>query len=199
VTDPAGVPITINFFEMTEVGVMTQITIVPLAGYVSTTKTLIVNAIVAYLSGFAIGQDSYLGKLFGPANLAGDAATSSSGLTQAQLDALSNTYNLPISNIYQGRSDMLVTGGPYNAGAITINVANVASLANGRSIIVNQSDGSQLTATITGIAGNAVTFTPAIATGKTINAGAQVLVNGDLSLAFNEGAQCVAADVTVLP
>jgi uncharacterized phage protein gp47/JayE len=199
VTDPAGVPITINFFEMTEVGVMTQITIVPLTGYVSTTKTLIINAIVAYLSSFAIGQDSYLGKLFGPANLAGDAATSSSGLTQAQLDVLSNTYNLPISNIYQGRSDMLVTGGPYNAGAITINVANVASLSNGRSIIVNQSDGSQLTATITGIAGNAVTFTPAIAIGKTINAGAQVLVNGDLSLAFNEGAQCVAADVTVLP
>jgi uncharacterized phage protein gp47/JayE len=199
VTDPAGVPITINFFEMTEVGVMTQVTIVPLTGYVSTTKTLIINAIVAYLSTFAVGQDSYLGKLFGPANLAGDAATSSSGLTQAQLDVLSNTYNLPISNIYQGRSDMLVTGGPYTTGAATINVANVASLANGRSILVAQSDGSQLAAVITGIVGNAVTFTPAIAAGKTINTGAQVLVNGDLVLAFNEGAQCVAADVTVLP
>lgn len=199
VNDPAGVPITINFFEMTEVGVMVQITVVPLTGYVSTTKTLIINAIVSYLSSFAIGQDSYLGKLFGPANLAGDAATSSSGLTQAQLDVLSNTYNLPISNIYQGRSDMLVTGGPYNAGATTINVANVASLSAGRSIIVNQADGSQLAATITGIVGNAVTFTPAIASGKTINAGAQVYVNGDLLIAFNEGAQCVAADVTVLP
>jgi hypothetical protein len=112
---------------------------------------------------------------------------------------LSNTYNLPISNIYQGRSDMLVTGGPYSAGATTINVANVASLSNGRSILVNQADGSQLSATITNIAGNAVTFTPAIASGKTINTGAQVYVNGDLLIAFNEGAQCVAADVTVLP
>jgi hypothetical protein len=171
---------------------------VPLAGYVSTTGTLLVNALAAYLAAFAIGQDSYLGKLFGPANLSGDAATNSSGLTQPQLDALSNTYNLPIQNIYQGRSDMLVTGGPYGAGATVIDIANVASLSNGRSIIVNQTDGSQLTATITGIAGNAVTFTPAIATGKTIDAGAQVLVNGDLTLAFNEGAQCTAANISLV-
>jgi uncharacterized phage protein gp47/JayE len=199
VTDPAGVPITINFFEMTEVPIVVQVTVVPLTGYVSTTKTLISEAVVAYLSGFAIGQDSYLGKLFGPANLSGDAATSSSGQTQAALDVLSNTYNLPIQNIYQGRGDMLVTGGPYTAGTSTINIANVASLANGRSILVNQSDGSQLAATITGISGNAVTFSPAIATGKTINAGAQVLVNGDLTIAFNEGAQCTPSDVTILP
>lgn len=197
VNDPAGVPITISFFELTEVGIMVQAKIIPLTGFVSTTFTLMTNALVAYLTGFDIGQDSLLGKLFGPANLSGDAATSSSGLTQQQLDALSNTYNLPIANLYQGRGDMLVTGGPYNAGATTINIANVASLANGRSIIVNQTDGSQLTATITGIVGNAVTFTPAIAAGKTINAGSQVLVNGDLALAFNEGAQCVAADINV--
>lgn len=197
VTDPAGVPITINFFEMTEVPVLVQVKIVPMTGFVSTTFTLIANALVTYLTSFGIGQDSLLGKLFGAANLYGDAATSSSGLTQSQLDVLSNTYNLPVQNIYQGRGDMLVTGGPYTTGAVTINVANVASLANGRSIIVNQTDGSQLTATITGIVGNAVTFTPAIAAGKTINAGAQVLVNGDLVLAFNEGAQCVAADINV--
>jgi uncharacterized phage protein gp47/JayE len=197
VLDPAGVPITINFFEMTEMPVLVQVKIVPMTGFVSTTFTLITNALVAYLTGFDIGQDSLLGKLFGAANLYGDAATSSSGLTQAQLDVLSNTYNLPVQNVYQGRGDMLVTGGPYNAGATTINIANVSSLANGRSIIVNQADGSQLTSTITGIVGNAVTFTPAIAAGKTINAGAQMLVNGDLVLAFNEGAQCVAADINV--
>lgn len=199
VLDPAGVPITIDFFELAEISILAQITITPLTGYVSTTGNLIVAAVAQYLSEFAIGQDSLLGKLFGPANLSGDAATSSSGLTQAQLDVLSNTYNLPITGIYQGRSDMLVTGGPYNAGAITINVANVASLANGRSIIVNQTDGSQLVATITGIAGNFVTFTPAIAAGKTIAAGAQVLVNGDLILAFNEGAQCTATDINLIP
>ena len=198
VQDPAGVPITINLFELSEVSIFVQATIVPLTGFVSTTGTLIVNAIAAYLSGFAIGQDSMLGKLFGPANLSGDAATNSSGLTQAQLDALSNTYNLPISNLYQGRFDMVVIGGPYTSGTSTINIQNVASLANGRSIIVNQADGSQLTAVITGIAGNAVTFTPAIASGKTIDAGAQVYVNGDLTIAFNEGAECIAADINLV-
>lgn len=198
VLDPSGVPIKINLFELAEIGILTQITIIPSTGYVSTTGTAIIDAVAAYLSSFAIGQDSLLGKLFGPANLSGDAATSSSGLTQAQLDALSNTYNLPVTNIFQGRSDMLVTGGPYAAGVSTISIANVASLANGRSVIVNQSDGSQLTAVITGISGNAVTLTPAIAAGKTINSGAQVLVNGDLIIAFNEGAQCVAADVNLV-
>jgi nitrogen regulatory protein PII len=197
VEDPAGVPITISFYEMTEVAVVVQAKIVPLSGYVSTTATLITSALVPYLGAFDIGQGSMLGKLFGPANLSGDAAIASSGMTQAQLDALSDTYNLPIGNVFQGRGDMLVTSGPYAAGATTINVANVASLSAGRSILVNQSDGSQLSATITGIVGNAVTFTPAIAIGKTINTGAQVLVNGDLVLAFNEGAQCVATDITV--
>lgn len=198
VEDPAGVPITISFFVLSEVNIFVQVTIVPMTGYVSSTGTLIVNAIAAYLAAFAVGQDSLLGKLFGPANLYGDAATSSSGLTQDQLDALSNTYNLPVTNIFQGRSDMVVTGGPYNTGAATINVQNVSSLANSRSILVNQTDGSQLAATITNIVGNAVTFTPAIAAGKTINAGAQVYVNGDLTLAFNEGAQCVASDVNLV-
>lgn len=202
VTDPAGVPITINFFELTEIGIFVQATLVPLTGYVTTTKTTISNAILTYLSDLAIGQDSLLGKLFGPANLYGDAATSSSGLTQAQLDALSNTYNLPIANLYQGRSDMTVVGGPYSAGATSIDVQNVASLSSGQKILVNQSDGSQLSSTITGITPGTpgvVSFTPAIATGKTINSSAQVYVNGDLIIAFNEGAQCTAADITILP
>jgi uncharacterized phage protein gp47/JayE len=202
VTDPAGVPITINFFELTEIGIFVQLTVVPLTGYVTTTKTLIANAISTYLGEFAIGQDSMLGKLLGPANLYGDAATSSSGQTQAQLDALSNTYNLPIANIYQGRSDMTVVGGPYSAGATSIDIQNVASLSNGQKILVNQSDGSQLSATITGVTPGSpgiVAFTPAIATGKQINSAAQVYVNGDLIVAFNEGAQCPASNVTVLP
>lgn len=198
VLDPAGVPVTINFFVLSEITIAVQATIIPLAGFVSTTGTAIIDAIAYYLQAFAIGQDSLLGKLFGPANLSGDAATNSSGLTQAQLDVLSNTYNLPVTNIYQGRSDMLVTGGPFSAGAATISVANVTSLANGRSIVVNQIDGSQLNSVITGIAGNAVTFTPAIAAGKTIAAGAQVLVNGDLILAFNEGAQCATTNINLV-
>jgi len=93
---------------------------------------------------------------------------------------------------------MLVTDGPYAAGAVAIHVANVASISAGRTIVVEQSDGSQQTAVVTGVSGNAVTFTPAIATGKTIATGAQVLVNGDLVIAFNEGAQCSASNITLV-
>jgi len=196
VEDPAGVPTPISFFEMTEVYVIVQANIVPLTGYMSTTGTLIQGAIVQYFADFAIGQGSMLGKLFGPANLSGDAATSSSGQTQQQLDALSNTYNLPILNLFQGRSDMVTTQSAA-AGANTITVENVANIADGQKILVDQADGSQLAATVTSITGNAVAFTPAVASGKSINAGAQVLINADLAFAFNEGANCQASDVTV--
>lgn len=198
ITDPSGVPLTIRQFVMAEITIMVQANIVALAGYVSTTGDAVIAAIAAYLSGFAIGQDSLLGKLFGPANLSGDAAVSSSGMTQAQLDALSATYNLPVSNLYQGRSDMLVTGGPYAAGVSTINMANVASISIGRTILVAQADGSQLQAVVTGVSGSAVSFTPAIAIGKSISNGAQVLVNGDLNIAFNEGAVCAASNITLV-
>lgn len=196
VEDPAGVPTPISFFEMTEVYVIVQAIIVPLTGYVSTTGTLAQNAIVQYFENFAIGQDSMLGKLFGPANLSGDAATSSSGQTQQQLDILSNTYNLPIQNLFQGRSDMVTTASA-SAGATTITVENTASIANGQKMLVDQADGSQLAATVTNVSGSTVTFTPAIASGKSVNSGAQVLINGDLVFAFNEGANCEASDVTI--
>lgn len=196
VEDPAGVPTPISFFEMTEIYVIVQANIVPLTGYVSTTGTLAQNAIVQYFENFAIGQDSMLGKLFGPANLSGDAATSSSGQTQQQLDILSNTYNLPIQNLFQGRSDMVTTASA-SAGATTITVENAASIANGQKMLVDQADGSQLAATVTNVSGSTVAFTPAIASGKSVNSGAQVLINGDVAFAFNEGANCEASDVTV--
>lgn len=196
VEDPAGVPTPISFFEMTEIYVVVQANIVPLSGYVSTTGTLTQNAIVQYFENFSIGQNSMLGKLFGPANLSGDAATSSSGQTQQQLDALSNTYNLPIQNLFQGRSDMVTTA-PASPGATTITIENSASIANGQKILVDQADGSQLSATVTNVSGSTITFTPAIASGKSVDSGAQVLINGDLVFAFNEGANCEASDVTV--
>lgn len=198
VEDPAGVPTPISFFEMSEVYVIVQANIVPLTGYVSTTGTLAQNAIVQYFANFPIGQDSMLGKLFGPANLSGDAATSSSGQTQQQLDVLSNTYNLPIQNLFQGRSDMVTTASAA-AGATTIIVENVASMANGQLMLVDQADGSQLAATIAGISGGTVTFTPAIASGKSISSGAQVLINADLEFSFNEGANCQTSDVLINP
>ena len=44
--------------------------------------------------GLEIGVDDYLNRLWSPANLSGDAATTATGMTQAQLDLLSATYNV---------------------------------------------------------------------------------------------------------
>jgi uncharacterized phage protein gp47/JayE len=79
VSDPAGIPITINFFELTEVPIYVAVTIQPLTGYVSTTGTAIIAAIVAFLNALAIGQEVYLNWLLGVAGL----NTSSLGQTFA--------------------------------------------------------------------------------------------------------------------
>lgn len=94
VIDPVGLPITINFFQLAEVQIYVALTIHPLSGYLSTTGALIQNAIAASINAMTIGETVYLSRLYAPATLSGDAATLSSGLNQAQLDALSVTYSI---------------------------------------------------------------------------------------------------------
>ncbi|MGI4812024.1 MAG: baseplate J/gp47 family protein, partial [Janthinobacterium lividum] len=195
VLDPSGVPVTIKFFVLSEIEIYLLVDITPQTGYVSTTGTALIKALAAYISAFGIGQSSILSKLDSPANLSGTAATSTSGLTQAQLEALSDTYD--VESIYQARGDMTVIGGPYAAGATTINVANAANFANGQAIQITQSDGSMASGTVTGVSGAAVSFTPPIASGKTVVNGALAYVAGNLSVAFNEGGNCAVANITL--
>jgi hypothetical protein len=101
VFDPNGVPNTINFFPLTNVPLTLAITIMPLAGFVSTTGVALVASVANFINGFAIGEDSFLNRLWAAANLSGDAATSATGMTQTQLDALSRTYN--VTAILQAR------------------------------------------------------------------------------------------------
>lgn len=54
VTDPVGVPVTINFYVPTQETVLVDVTIKALSGYVSTTGTAIVNSIVQYVNGLGI-------------------------------------------------------------------------------------------------------------------------------------------------
>lgn len=71
VEDPAGLPITINFFELVDVPIYVAVTIQPLAGYVAATGTALVAAIVAFINGLAIGEEVFFNWLFGPASLYG--------------------------------------------------------------------------------------------------------------------------------
>lgn len=71
VTDANGAPDTIRFFELDLVPIAVEIDITPLQGYVSTTGDALVAAVAEFINGLAIGEDSYLARLYSPANTGG--------------------------------------------------------------------------------------------------------------------------------
>lgn len=74
VTDERGVPSTINQFQLDVVPLAVEITIQALPGYTSVTGDAIKANVAAFISDLDIGEDSYLGRLFGAASLTGEAA-----------------------------------------------------------------------------------------------------------------------------
>lgn len=120
VSDPAGLPIDINFFELTQTTVYVALSIKALTGYVASTESLIVGAIVEFINTLGVGEDVPYWGLVSPANLTGTAALNSSGLTQAQLDALSATYEITALAIGTtpsptGTTDLVIA---FNAAAV---------------------------------------------------------------------------------
>lgn len=99
--DQNGVPDVIRFYPLTLVVVSVIVNLTRLVGYTSIANTSIKQSIAQYLSAASIGEDSYLGRLYSPANLSGDAATTATGLTQQQLDVISATYE--VTSILQSR------------------------------------------------------------------------------------------------
>lgn len=118
--DPKGISKTINYFVLATVPIYVEVDITALAGYSSSTTALIQSAVAAYINALAIGGDVYQTKLISAANLFGDAATSALGLTQAQLDAISATFNL--TNLKLGTA-------PAPSGTATIPIAFNAAAA----------------------------------------------------------------------
>jgi hypothetical protein len=99
--DSRGVPNVINYYQLTLVTISVVVNLTKLTGYVSTTATLIQQAVASFLSTLPIGQKSYQSRLYSPANLAGDDAVAATGFTQQQLDTFSSTYN--VTSILQSR------------------------------------------------------------------------------------------------
>jgi uncharacterized phage protein gp47/JayE len=104
ILDSEGVPDTINFFVLSQVQIYVAVVIQPLPGYLSTTGNLIVSAITQAINNSGPGDAVYLERLKAPADLSGTAATASSGLSQAALDALSATYVIRSLQIGPGPS-----------------------------------------------------------------------------------------------
>lgn len=210
VLDSKGVPDMVNFFQLSVVEASVYIAGTALSGYVSGTGALIQAALAGYLGALAIGANADWSKLWSPANLSGTAAIlaylAANGITdsatarqaaQVQLDALSATYDLSAPlGLAQARADMVVQGGPFNAGATTIDVTNTANYATGKTIYVVLNDGSFFATVVQSVSGVAVGISPAIPSGKHASNGALVYVVGDVAYAFNEAANAVSTDVT---
>lgn len=81
VSDPAGVPITISFFELTEEQIYVALTIKALNGYVASTGAVIIAAIVAFLNSLPIGQTVYFNWILAVAGLPGSALAQTFAIT----------------------------------------------------------------------------------------------------------------------
>lgn len=72
VVDSRGVPISISFFNLSQVNLVVEVDIDPLTGYSSATGTLIRQAILDFITNeMEIGEDSYLSRLSAAASLGG--------------------------------------------------------------------------------------------------------------------------------
>ena len=107
VTDPAGVPIIINYYNLLGTTIYVSVTIHALSGYVATTGTALVNAIVSFINALAIGEDVYYNWLFGPASLYGSGLEFTYTITSITV----GTAPAPV-----GTSDIVV---PFNSAAVT--------------------------------------------------------------------------------
>lgn len=186
VVDQFGVPVTINFFALSEITITVAITIRALTGYVTSTGTALVAAIAAALQGLPIGRLSYLNRLIGVASTLNGSP-------------LASTYQ--VSSVVQSRTsniaDTTATAGPYTAGATSLSVANSSDLYLGCPISIVLDNASLLNTTVSTISGLTIGIANAVPASRSILTGANVFMTSDVKIAFNEAAQCVAANVTL--
>ncbi len=69
VFDTNGVPDTMNWYELSLVEVIAQITLQPLNGYVATTGQSIQNSVQNFINAYDPGQELYVNDLFAPAKI----------------------------------------------------------------------------------------------------------------------------------
>jgi uncharacterized phage protein gp47/JayE len=198
VTDSEGISTVINYFALATIKMAVLIFLTPGTGFVITTEDLIEASLIEWFNTLAIGADSILNKLWSPVNLAGDAATTATGLSQAQLDVLSATYNA--TALFQARDDgvsmsLQITANP---GDVTLAVFDASYYVSGKTVAAELDDSTYFIATITSIVGNTLHITPAVTAGRTIANGNIVYSGADVKIAFNEAALGDLADITVV-
>lgn len=81
VNDPAGLPITINFFQLVTVQIYVSLTIKAQPGFVASTVQAIQNSIVNFINSLPIGEAVFYTLIYGPASLYGGPLNQSFNIT----------------------------------------------------------------------------------------------------------------------
>lgn len=196
VTDPKGIQSVISWYGLSLVDVQVLVQLSAETGYVSTTAGLISASTAQWLSTLAIGADSQISKLWSPINLTGDSATTATGQTQAQLDALGATYDAKA--IYQARTDNMTLTAVTNTGSNTFHVTSAANYAIGDLVAIPLDDDSLFFTNITNVAALVVTTGTNVPASRNAPIGTLMYVNSDVVIAFNEASDADATDVTVI-
>jgi hypothetical protein len=218
-TDPKGVPITINFFRPTVIPVAVSLTVSPGTGWVTSNTNIIAAAIAAFISTLAIGQDVIVTQLYAIAYVPGTSAAGSffiegeiklAASAGGFIEFTGNPANLDTVTV-NGVTITFVTGTPtgnqvYIGSSAGITAANLESFLSGST----NASLTVATYTLTGNFVNIEYLTPG-PTGDTytltassagITLSGSVLAGGafsanDLIIQFNQLAYCQASYVSI--
>ena len=117
-TDPKGVPITINFFRPILQPIAVQVTLIPLSSWITSNENIIAAAIASYISSIPIGGAIILTKLYGVAYVAGTSAAGS--------------FNIESIELAENASGTITfTSNPTAMDTITVNGVAITFVASG--------------------------------------------------------------------
>jgi uncharacterized phage protein gp47/JayE len=218
-TDPKGVPITINFFRPTLEPIAVQVTLTPLAGWVSSNQDIIAAAVAAYISSVPIGGTIVITQVivaaYVPTSTAAGTFTIESvelaGCATGTITLTSNPANLDTVTV-NGLLITFVTGTP-SGNQVEIGTTNLLTAAALQAFLAASSS-ADLTPANYSVATDVVTVTyntpgptgdtftlakssSAITlSGATLGGGA--FGTSDIELLFNVLATCLAGNVSFI-
>jgi uncharacterized phage protein gp47/JayE len=190
VYDSVGTPNLISYWQLTPIEISVLLWIRAIVGYTTQVATYIQQALAEYFNSLEIGQAAYLGDVYSPANLDGDAAVIGTGLLQVQLDPLGATYHIAVHayGLSMSRPGMEAAGGPYLTGATAIGVTDVTNFVATEAVWLTLDNGTFFQAIVTAVGTASIVLDTPVPSERAVLAGAKVYGVGSLVVHFNEAA-----------
>jgi uncharacterized phage protein gp47/JayE len=187
--DSVGTPNLISYWPLTNIEISVLINLIASVGYTTQVAVYIQQSVAEYMNSLEIGQQVYIGDVYSPANLDGDAAIIGTGLLQAQLDPLGATYHidLPHFGLATSRPGMEATGGPYPTGATVIGVTVPnPNFRVGEAVWITLDNATFFQPTITAVGTTSITIDTPVPSARSIVAGGKIYGVRGVVVNFNE-------------